>query len=155
MRRILLSVLLGCCFFVHCDGSKERIKISHRERIVKELSNLLLRSNEDPFVIFEDTKTKKFVQFAGSTREQLLLDLPSIALSPPELERAKKLFAEYGVKLEQIPFSNYKGGPITGIESGFIMKLGKDVENAAEITLRVFSEVYLLPSNFKLGVQVN
>ena len=129
--------------------------MSHPEQISQALSKLLQRSNEDAFVIFEDTKTKKYVQFAGRTREPLLLNIPFVALTPLELERAKKLFEEYKIKPEETPVSDYKGGPVTGKQSHFYMKLGNDTKRATEITLRIFSEVYMLPPDFKLGVEEN
>lgn len=129
--------------------------MSHQEQISQALSGLLQRSNEDAFVILEDTKTKKYVQFAGSTREPLILNIPFIAFTPLELERAKKLFEEYKIKSEETPVSDYKGGPVTGKLSQFNMNLGNDIKRATEIALRIFSEVYMLPPDFKLGVEEN
>ena len=129
--------------------------MNNSERITQELTSLLSRSNKDAFVIFEDKKTKKYVQFSGSIREPLLLNLPAVALSSSELDRAKQLFAEYNIKLEKSPHGDFEGGPVTGYDYQFFMELGKDANKAASITMRVFSEVYLLPQNFNLGVETN
>lgn len=85
----------------------------------------------------------------------MLLNLPFVALTPIELERAKKLFGEYNLKSEETPILDYKGGPVTGKQSQFDMKLGSDIKKATEITLRIFSEVYILPPNYKLAVEEN
>ena len=53
------------------------------QRIEAALQALLQRNNEDAFVIFEDKATGKFVQFAGSAEQPLLLDLPLQALDAP------------------------------------------------------------------------
>jgi hypothetical protein len=99
----------------------------------------LLRREPGAFVIFEEARAGKFVQFAGSRSEPLLLDLPLQALSPNELPRAFRLLAAYGA----LP---------PGEGEGFNLELGSDVARAAEIARRIFQEVYLLSADFDLKV---
>ncbi len=155
MKRNLIFLFIISLIILSCSEPKGNPKMNNSERITQELTSLLTRSNKDAFVIFEDKETRKYVQFSGSIREPLLLNLPAVALSSSELDRAKKIFAEYNIKLEKSPFGKYEGGPVTGYDYQFFMDLGKDINKASKISMRIFNEVYLLPNTFNLGVDAN
>ena len=106
------AILVGC---LRHQPSK-----SHSEIVHGALISLLKRPAE-AFVIFEEPKSGKFVQFAGSIEEPLLLDLPIQTLSPAEIEKAKTIFGEMGYSGPEIKKGlmkigqNYKG--VTGIKT--------------------------------------
>ena len=69
-----IIVLFLCAIgLISCD--KPGGLVGNQQEIETALSSLLKRQNEDAFVIFEDSVSKKFVQFAGSSTEPLLLDI--------------------------------------------------------------------------------
>ena len=70
--------------------------MSHAEPIREALSGLLGRL-QGAFLILEEPDSGKFVQFAGSREEPLMLDLPCQALSEKEAENARVFFEEHGV----------------------------------------------------------
>ena len=108
--------------------------IDLRYRIRDALAALLTREPGDAFVIFEDKAAGKFVQFAGSSEEPLLLDLPSQPLSKEEFARAKTFFASHGVQ----PKSPYPSGegPVS-----FNLHF-QSPDEAADTVLAIFQEVY-------------
>ena len=150
----VVTVLLCCLAMLSCSKPAEK-HMTLQERIEEALSSLLTRRNEDAFVIFEDRATKKFVQFAGNANQPLFLDIPSQALKNDEIDRAKRLFGQYGVKLKEWEVYDRPGGSVAGRQSGFQMELGKDTGKAAEVAWRVFTEVYRLQPDFDLSIEEN
>jgi len=114
------------------------------DRIRKTLLALLQRDGTDAFVIFEDERTEKFVQFAGSFSEGLLLDLPFQALTIAERERAEALLCD---GLQQDDDRGARGS------IQFLFR--EDVEGATAATMQIFREVYRLPPAFRLVVTEN
>lgn len=128
---------------------------SNRDAFREALKRLQTRTNDDAFVIFEDRASQKFVQFAGSQQEPLYLDLPHQALSEEERARAEKLFHNLGTESITYPLYDKPGGQIVGSQSVFSLVLGSDVERAAELTARIFAEVFVLPDGFDLAIEEN
>lgn len=123
---------------------------TNTEQIASALRALLNRSNPDSFVVFEEHASGKFLQFVGSSEEPLLLDLPTVGLTPDERRRATALFRELS------------GGGQTFSEPddadefpGYQHESGRDADAAAELAMRVFREVYLLPEAFPMQVEEN
>jgi hypothetical protein len=96
-----------------------------------------------PFVVFEDSQSKKLVQVSGSTEEPLVFDLPSQALNANERMRADKMFTQLGVKRR----------PSVDDEYAYNVNFGKDADRAADLTVRVFREIYMLPDDLKLEIR--
>ncbi len=136
------------------DGTyAERPDMANADKMERALDALLAQTNEDAFVIFEETSTKKFVQFAGNDHEQLLLNLPAQTLNATELEKAKTLFKEYAIEFKAIPAT--RAWPIPTLQKEFDMKLCRDTKKAALIAMRIFKEVYGFSDNFSLGIEEN
>jgi hypothetical protein len=151
-----LTILTICCFIVISCIKNQESKNMHNQEIIKEaLSSLLTRNNDDAFVIIEDEAKNKFVQFAGNSTQDLLLDLPSQTLNEHELERAKLLFKKYDVYFEKWDVYDEPGGKVSGQQYGFSMNLGDDVDKAAHITISIFTEVYKFPPEFKMNIEEN
>jgi hypothetical protein len=127
-----------------------------RSRIKEALAALLRRDNPDAFVIFEEKRSRKFVQFAGSANEErLLLDLPSQILDAGESQRAEEYFQQLGVRAEEYDVFDRPGGKAVGRRRNFLKDFGKDVEAATRVTQEVFERVYQLPPDFDLVVEEN
>jgi tetratricopeptide (TPR) repeat protein len=131
--------------------------IDNLSRITKALSALLQRDNADAFIIFEEKETGKFIQFAGSKNEDLLLDLPSQTLSREEMARAKVLFEELGSSgpEKHAMYTDKSLEVIARIQTSFNMNFGRDFRRAAEVTLAVFERVYRFPAEFQLILKEN
>lgn len=126
----------------------------NRATIAAELRSLLGRENEDAFVIFEDAGSGKFVQFAGTATEPLLLDLPEQTLSEAEFYRAVAFFRRLGVVGDERDLLDEPGGSAVGRQFSFNANPAT-VEEAADLALGVFREVYGLPDDFELTVTAN
>ena len=109
---------------------------------IEETLNRLLARGEGAFVVCEDRPSGKFVQFAGSRDEPLVLDLPVQQLSADELERAEIFFRELGVSYEEWPVFDQPDGQEVGAQGGFQLELGQDTRRGADLTLRLFTEVF-------------
>lgn len=116
---------------------KNKIKIS--------LEKLLQRENEDSFVIIEDVKTGKFVQFAGGKYEELLFDIPQQILSKEEKERADTVLNNHSIFYESHPVYDENNSELEiGKEYGFSKKLNNDIDLAVELVEKVMEEVYMI-----------
>ena len=108
------------------------------------LESLLVEADEArAFVIIEHSDSGKFVQFAGSLSNPLLLDLPWQTLSEAEFYRAVVFFRRRGIApAEYELFDGPLGKPVTE-QVTFQFQL-RSVEAATEIAIAVFAEIYLL-----------
>lgn len=135
--------------------SLPRADLTRAEAIRSALRALLERTNRHAFVIFSEARTGKFVQFAGSAQEPLLLDLPEQTLDAEEARRAAELFSELGVTERENDLLDRPGGVPVGRQRGYNLDLGRDVERAACLVLAIFSRVYELPADFELEIEEN
>ena len=83
--------------------------MGNTEHITAALTRLL--TSEEGWVIIEDKASGKFVQFAGSDSEPLLLDLPTVGLSVPQIKAAEAVF---GSKAAQGAFNRECKDPAEG-----------------------------------------
>lgn len=107
--------------------------------ITEALGRLLTRKDDGAFVVITEETTSRFVQFAGSSREPLILDAPRRPL--PSDERAA---------IEQL-FAGHDGLRVT--EESVQVVFGRDVGAAADAALRIFREVYRLDADIRLVVR--
>ncbi|MEL7168717.1 MAG: hypothetical protein AAGN64_05150 [Bacteroidota bacterium] len=110
--------------------------------ILDALEALLLRDNDDAFVIIEDWPTGKFVQFGRGP--SLVLDLPLASLEPDEIERAQTFFEArgYGEARHLIAFDS--AAQIPRPHSTFELDFGTNALEAAKTAVDVFDQVFLL-----------
>ncbi len=128
----------------------------NQQLIYAALERLLARSNQDAFLIIEEPKSQKFVQFAGSSEEPLIFDLPAQGLSEEELERAKALFADYDIEMEATPiYEDESMERIVDQQYGFSAILDQELELAVELASLVLLEVYGLEADAKLTLEEN
>ena len=125
------------------------------EKIQNALKRLAHSDLDDGFVIFSDKNSGRFVQFAGSNREGLLMDFPAQSLSESELETAQAVFKEYGSSLEASPLLDKPGGEVVDAHFGFSLHFGKEIEAAARVAYYVLLTVFDLRENFELDIEEN
>ena len=131
---VVVGTSLGC--------SREAAPQSHAD-VIRDALKRLLKRPAGAILIIEEPRSKKFVQFAGSRDEPLLLDLPAEPLSPEELRKAKALFAEMGYPgPETYQVLESPGGPPAGKQTSFHVKFGTDVDKATELAVAVLHRVY-------------
>lgn len=111
-----------------------------RERIALALERLLTR-DWGAFVIIEVEATGDFVQFAGSTEQPLLMDVPVQSLSEDEQARARQFFEGAGL------------GAFDDDMQSFMVELGRDPEAAAETALRALRDIFDAPADAALEIR--
>lgn len=126
------------------------------DKIGNALKDLKTRQNEDAFLIIEESKSQKFVQFAGSTEEPLIFDLPAQGLTEDELERAKAVLGEYDVEMEGTPmYEDETMQKVVDTQYGFSAVLGDNLNLAVELAVRILTEVYQFDEDVKLLLEEN
>ncbi|MDJ0708665.1 MAG: hypothetical protein QNJ46_35835 [Leptolyngbyaceae cyanobacterium MO_188.B28] len=128
--------------------------MDNRSRIAQALSSLLVRRNDDAFVIIAHPETQKFVQFAGSATEQLLLDLPSQTLSEMEFYNAVQLFRKLGVIGDEHDVLDKPGGQVVGQQFSFNATF-RSVADATRTVEDIFATVYGFPTDCDLEITEN
>ncbi len=124
-------------------------------KIKSALAALMCRDNEDAFLILMEKHTGKFLQFSGSARQPLILDLPAQALDHDQAQKAESYFQELGIRAVEYEMFDAPGGKVVGRQRSFQKSLGRDVEAAARIAENVFEYVYEFPANFELVMEEN
>lgn len=113
----------------------------------KENLNKLLQKEEGYFIIFEDVKTNKFVQFQASPEaKQLLLDVPT---------REQTLSKEQIEKLSSLLVFERDSVELFSVEDPFEVSFIDKTEYAAEIIERIFLEVFNSPNEYTLSVALD
>jgi len=131
---VVVGMSLGC--------SREAQPPSHAN-VIRDALIRLLKRPAGAILIIEGRRSKKFLQFAGSRDEPLLLDLPAEPLSAEEMQKAKALFAELGYPgPETYQVLESPGGPPAGKQTSFHVKFGTDVDKATELAVAVLHRVY-------------
>lgn len=130
------------------------MSMDNRVKITEALSSLLIRRSGDAFVIIEHPETQKFVQFAGSATEQLLLDLPSQPLSELEFYKAVQLFRKMDVFGEEYDVYDQPGGQVVGQQFAF-NAIFHSVDAAAKTVEEIFTMVYGFPADCNLKIIEN
>lgn len=123
-----------------------------QERILLTLQSYINNGVEGSFLIFEDQKIEKFIQFSFD-KDELIFDLPMKALSPPEQSRAVSLLAQYGFPLQSVPAFDKPGGVIVDEWTGWNVALPGGARQGAEIGSRVFREVFQLTGEIELSIE--
>ena len=140
---VLIAVVIVVGNSLGCDRQTQ--DQSHLATVRDSLTRLLTRPL-GAFVIIEEPQSGKFVQFAGSKDEPLLLDLPSQALSPDEMTKVKSVFAELGYPDPETYETAWYPGELPNI----LVRFGTDVDKAAEAAVAVLHRVYGLDEHTKL-----
>lgn len=118
-----------------------------RIKLYSDNLNKLLQREEGYFIIFEETKTKKFVQFQASVHaKQLLLDIPTReqGLSEEQIQKLNELLIFDGSSIELFSKEN-------PFQVSFINK----TDYVAEIIERIFLEIFNLPNDYIVKIALD
>ena len=113
------------------------------KRLRKAFLDLMERTNSDAFIIVQEALSKQFVQFSGGAEQELLFNLPTVALDSDVIARAMMVLKDYGIGLT--PSQYYTDSSMTEKMEAVIdfnQKIGRDPELAIELVSRVMMEVY-------------
>jgi hypothetical protein len=116
------------------------------------LRTILREENEFAFVIFAEKRSGKFVQFTGSAKQGLQLDLPFQTLSEAEIAKARAFFRSQGIEAREYELFDRPGGKVVGHQRTFKEDLGRDVRGAARMAQDIFEQVYQFPADFELEI---
>jgi hypothetical protein len=134
---ISTAVAINGCGRVSPTATAE---VKARHLVKTTLEKLLERSNDDAFVVI--TASGRFVQFAGSATEPIVLDLPFQAFRPEEVQRVREMLSTVA-----------PGRTVTESSSGFNVSFGRDVLPAVDAAMRVFHEIYQLPGGLEVSIE--
>ena len=148
---IIISVLATLCIIAYAASCSPRQPSKPHEELIREALANLLKRPSGAFVIIEEPKSGKFIQFAGSVDEPILLDLPAQVLSPDEMDKAKRVFTEFGYSgPETYQLQEYPGGPPAGEQTSFMVKFGSDVDQATQFSVAVLYQIFGLNDSTRL-----
>ncbi len=127
--------------------------MDNRVLIKAALQALLQQPPENkPWVVINHA-SGKFVQFAGSSSEPLVLDLPWQPLSEAEFYRAVVYFKQFGVvgaDQEMFDIEGQRASPQFTFNMTF-----RSVEEATVTALALFEQVYGLPTADELRIETS
>jgi len=146
---IIVLCLAVCIGMFHA----RRDRLKSRRLIIGEALSHLLAGPDGTFVIIEEPKSGKFVEFAFTNEKAVIFDLPSISLSTKEVARAKAIFDKWGyASPETHRLQGYPGSFGVQEITIFNVGLGKDIGRATELAVTFFEKVYKLRNGAKLVV---
>ncbi|MDD3148716.1 MAG: hypothetical protein PHD82_15585 [Candidatus Riflebacteria bacterium] len=125
-----------------------------RERIKTAIEMILQNKGEDWFIIIEEPEKEKFVQFTFDEGSGLYFDLPFQALDKSELERARKVLAEFSIFPGQADAYETHAEEKSGIQESFNHHVGQDLDLAVKISCRVFVDVFGYDESVSLNVTI-
>lgn len=129
--------------------------MDNMDAIHSALERLALRPNSDAFLVVEESRAKKFVQFAKDSANNLIFDLPGQTLTSEEFTRALDVLKPYGITLDEWEVFDKPGGKVVDTQKGFTKNLGKDIEVVTEIAYAVFTKIYLFVEPIQLSISEN
>ena len=125
--------------------------MNHRSVIVKALSDLLNRENDDAFLILEDRATKKFVQFIPWAPDKLYMDLPYQTLSEAEFHKAVQCLRPLGVSETTHQVVQDPENPHAAEQFSFNTVFDQ-IDDAVDMIELVFTKIYGFAPDFDLNV---
>ncbi len=126
-----------------------------KKRIESAIKLILDNAGEGWFIIFEEPRTEKFVQFAYDEDTGLIFDLPFQALDKDELGRARQVLGEAGIGDETAGIFDAPDGEQLGEQQSFNAMIGRDIEQALDLVHRVFTYVYGFDDKTKFNVTIS
>jgi hypothetical protein len=125
---------------------------ANENRILKALTALLAcHRDTGSVVLVEEPLSRKFVQFGPGW--SLIMDVPHVALSNDEAERAYRFFGRLGTDC----LVEYDAPDPQTLQlnhgATFNYDFGQDAPAAAQAATLFFQEVYLLPPHLKLRIE--
>jgi hypothetical protein len=135
----LFAFILGC-------GQQNKMTTTYNHPQKPEIQtalNEMLKQPTNGFLIIEDSKTKKFIQFYNENG-LILIDLPKIALTKDEYPLAKKYFSKCGINLKQVESKDPETGKHFICSSWTKASPPDQINNTINIALGALFEIYAL-----------
>lgn len=126
-----------------------------KERIESAVKLILQNSGDGWFMIFEEPKSEKFVQFAFDEESGLIFDLPFQALTQLEKDSAGMLLSSMGVAPATAEVLDGPDGDCIGQQCSYQAEIGYDAEMAVSLAYRVMREVYGFRDGTRIDVTIN
>ncbi|MDJ0892413.1 MAG: hypothetical protein QNK18_14645 [Gammaproteobacteria bacterium] len=92
---VLFILVIACGQQTHEPGDGHPQKAEIRQALVEMLS-----ASTDPFLIVEELKTERFIQFYNDNG-RILIDLPEDAVAPDRRGIARDFFKKHGIPMEE------------------------------------------------------
>jgi hypothetical protein len=125
-----------------------------KERMARAVEMILQNRGDGWFMIFEESGSEKFVQFAFDEDGGLIFDLPFQALTTDENTTAARVLADLGVQAESAPVLDGLDGDEIGQQCSFQANVGYDRELAVALAYRVFRDVYGFADDTRFDVTI-
>jgi len=126
------------------------------ERIRAELVKMMEKDGPFTFVIFEESNTGKFVQFAGNKNQELTFDFPSNQLSKEEFQKANEILKKYSIEHKIEPtYTDETETEVAGSISSFTKRINNDIDLAIELISRVMIDVFGFNENIELNIETD
>lgn len=133
---ILLAALLGCSQALWAEEASQAVAAA--------LHDMLAIQHVDRFVIVEDSRTQKYVQFATLNDTTLFMDIPLLALSPTEQQRAGEVLGRLHMVLVATEAIDPNTNQKFRLESYQRQADPEQISELAQDTLIIFTELYQL-----------
>jgi hypothetical protein len=133
MRRVPVVIGVLTALIAGCTGSDNSSVIRSR------LQKLAHSADPESFLIIEEKRTQKFVQFGGP---ELQFDLPRQTLSDAEFEAATRILAAYGIEPVTYMIEDPSTEEKDFAQTTFQKVLDGDVDQAVRLAEAVLFEVY-------------
>lgn len=148
IRLCIVALVMAVCMTAGC---KEQMPSQTHFDTIKAALTRLLERPEGAFLIVEESESGRFVQFAGSRDEPLMLDLPLQTLAAEEVTKAKAVFAELGYPgAIPAPGDSDAGAAAGGAWQSATVPFDDDVDGAAKLAVAVLHRVYGFDETAKL-----
>ena len=147
LSMLLLAILIGC-------GQQTQIA-AHDHHQKAEITNAvieMLSQSTDPFLIVENPRTQDFIQFYNEDGK-ILLDLPEIALTPDEINRAQSYFADCGIKPKKTDAKDPETGETLTYKTWAETYPPEDIDRALNIALGALFEIYGISESTRLTIE--
>lgn len=130
----LFTGLTICSLSMGCKQNKTHTVSKDKTQITTISTHLsvMLKATKDPFLIIEEKHSKKFVQFYAEKQASIVLDVPLVALTSEEQERAKTYFKAYQMEII---------GP-KGMKTYRKLFPSGEMNKISQIALGTFKDVY-------------
>ncbi|WP_170110166.1 caspase family protein [Flavilitoribacter nigricans] len=125
------------------------------KRLRKAFQDLQQRTNSDAFVIIQEEKSGKFVQFAGGKGQEIFFDLPTINWEEDQKALAVQVLKPFGIELEEMQLGSRKKPRTDPDMIHFNHIVGQDIDLALELISRVMLDVYQFDAKVKLDLIEN
>jgi hypothetical protein len=147
-----LSILCLMALIVGCGKQSEVASTrSHPQKSeIKKAILEMLTQSVDPFLIVEDSKTQKFIQFYNEGGK-ILIDLPEVALTADEVPLAKKYFATCGISPQKIDGKDPETGKTFVSTSWTAIYAPEQVDDVVNIALGALFDIYGVSQSSQLS----